>query len=255
MDWNKLIETGLGSLGGSLINGSIGLVGNKIAHDQAMKDLDYQWNKMYSPQAQVRNMAAAGLNPAAAFGNQAPVISGSQMNLPNNPLGGIGTSSLNDISNYILSQAQAKKAGVETKGTELDNIVKSKTQEERIKEIGLRNKFTEEQTIKVINEWQKLVGEVNILQTESDIKKIDLKKHERLLNAMIDSYVHKANLDAAQEDSIRQQLPILLEKLQSESEVLSVDAEIAKDFKGTMTQLGLVGDAIKIIGHLVKFFK
>ena len=68
---------------------------------------------MYSPQAQVRNMAAAGINPAAAFGNQAPVISGSQMNLPQNPLGGIGTSSLNDISNYILSQAQAKKAGVE----------------------------------------------------------------------------------------------------------------------------------------------
>ena len=255
MDWSKLIESGLGSLGGSLINGSIGLVGNKIAHDQAMKDLNYQWNKMYSPQAQVRNMAAAGLNPAAAFGNQAPVISGSQMNLPQNPLGGIGTSSLNDISNYILSQAQAKKAGVETKGTELDNIVKEKTQEDRIKEVALRNKFTEEETTKVIQEWSKITGEINALQTDIDIKKIDLQKHEKLVDAIIDSYVHKANLDAAQEKSIRDQLPLILEKLGSENEVLSVDAEIAKDFKGTMTQLGIVGDAIKIIGHLVKFFK
>lgn len=255
MDWSKLLESGLGSLGGSLINGSIGLIGNNIAHDQAMKDLNYQWNKMYSPQAQVRNMAAAGINPAAAFGNQAPVINGSQMNLPQNPLGGIGTSSLNDISNYILSQAQAKKAGVESKGTELDNIVKAKTQEDRIKEVALRNKFTEEETRKVIMDWTKLTAECNILQHDADIKKIDVKHHEKLLNAMIDSYAHKANLDAAQEKSIRDQLPILLEKLKSESDVLSVDAEIAKDFKGTMTQLGIVGDAIKIIGHLVKFFK
>ena len=104
-------------------------------------------------------------------------------------------------------------------------------------------------------DWTKLTAECNILQHDADIKKIDVKHHEKLLNAMIDSYAHKANLDAAQEKSIRDQLPILLEKLKSESDVLSVDAEIAKDFKGTMTQLGIVGDAIKIIGHLVKFFK
>lgn len=120
MDWSKLIETGLGSLGGSLINGSIGLVGNKVAHDQAMKDLKYQWNTMYSPQAQVRNMAAAGLNPAAAFGNQAPVISGSQMNLPQNPLGGIGTSSLSDLANYVNAKANAVKSGAETRKTDLE---------------------------------------------------------------------------------------------------------------------------------------
>lgn len=120
MDWNKLIETGLGTLGGSLINGSIGLVGNKIAHDQAMKDLNYQWDKMYSPQAQVRNMAAAGLNPAAAFGNQAPVISGSQMNLPQNPLGGIGTTSLSDLANYMNAKANAQKSGAEIRNLDID---------------------------------------------------------------------------------------------------------------------------------------
>lgn len=141
MDWSKLIETGLGTLGGSLINGSIGLVGNKISHDQAMKDMNYQWNKMYSPQAQVRNMAAAGLNPAAAFGNQAPVISGSQMNLPQNPLGGIGTSSLNDISNYILSQAQAKKAGVDTRSGEEDIKLKQIEQKRNDFELRLRNQY------------------------------------------------------------------------------------------------------------------
>lgn len=242
--------------GGSAVTAPLGMLGNYLSSEQAKKNQKEQWDMYYSPKAQVRNLAEAGINPAVAFGNNAPVMNGAgDFSIPQSPLGGIGTESINSISNYLLAKSQAAKNKVETEGTELDNIVKAKTQEERIKEIALRNKFTEEDTTKVINEWQKLVGEVNILQKDAEIKDIDLKTHEKLVNSLIDTYVSRANLDNAQAQSLKEQLPIILKKLQSESEVLSVDAEIAKDFKGTMTQLGIVGDAIKIIGHLVKIFK
>lgn len=227
-----------------------------VQNEMGKNNAEWQWNRFYSPKAQVSNLAEVGINPAVAFGNQSPVMTtGGQMTMPDVPALGIGTTALSEIGNYLNAKANAEKANVETKGTELDNIVKAKTQEDRIKEVAIRNKFNEEQTTKVINEWQKLVGEVNILQTEGEIKKIDLQKHSKLVDGLIDSYISKANLDNAQADALRQQLPILLEKLQKETEVLSVDAEIAQDYKETMTRLGIVGDAFKIIGQLVKIFK
>lgn len=115
-NWNGILETGLGALGGSLINGSLGLLGQDRQLAKSKELLDYQWNKMYSPLAQVKNLAAAGVNPAAAFANNAPVFnSGGQLSMPDNPFGGIGTSSLTDISNYLLAKANAKKAGADTR--------------------------------------------------------------------------------------------------------------------------------------------
>ena len=116
MNWDNLLEGGLGALGGALINGSIGLIGQNQQINKSKELLDYQWNKMYSPLAQVKNLASAGVNPAAAFGNNAPVLnSGGQLSMPDNAFGGIGTSSLTDISNYLLAKANAKKAGADTR--------------------------------------------------------------------------------------------------------------------------------------------
>lgn len=115
-NWNGILETGLGALGGSLINGTLGLIGQDRQIQKSKELLDYQWNKMYSPKAQVKNLAAAGVNPAAAFGNNVPVLnSGGQLSMPDNVFGGLGTSSLTDISNYLLAKANAKKAGADTR--------------------------------------------------------------------------------------------------------------------------------------------
>lgn len=58
----------IGSLPGTLVN--LGL-GNYLQDRQLSKSkelLDYQWKNYQSPEAQVRSMAAAGLNPAATLG-------------------------------------------------------------------------------------------------------------------------------------------------------------------------------------------
>ena len=111
------------------------LVQNELGKNNA----EWQWNKFYSPKAQVSNLAEAGINPAVAFGNQSPVMTtGGQMTMPDVPALGIGTTALSEIGNYLNAKANAEKANVETQGTELDNIVKVKTQEDRIKEVALR---------------------------------------------------------------------------------------------------------------------
>lgn len=112
------------TFGNNVVNGAFGLLGNEIAQNNARENFKYQWDNYLSPKAQVKNLAAAGLNPAAAMGNQAPVLSSAGLDLPQNPLGGIGTSSLADISAYLLAKANAKKAGADTRkaDAEADSI-------------------------------------------------------------------------------------------------------------------------------------
>ena len=106
-------------LGLSAANGFINSIGSLAASNFSVNKqkelLDYQMNKYYSPKAQVHNLAAAGINPAVAMGNQSPVFS-SGGSMPNvaSPLFGIGTTSLTDLGNYIKSMSDAKKNSADT---------------------------------------------------------------------------------------------------------------------------------------------
>lgn len=223
--------------------------------------MDYAWSKYNSPKAQAKAYADAGFNPAVAFGQggmSAPIAPSVQ----SPELSQIGmSSSLSDIgtlvstgSQALLAAAEAKKVGLEAEGQKLLNDYNAKTLEERIRSVGLQNHWTEEQTTKVIQDWNKTVGEINILSKDAAIKQIDLDKHESLINAIINHYVSASNKNDAEVQSIREQLPIILQKLQAETDVLSVDADIAKDYKDTMTKVGIVGDVMKIIQTLAKVF-
>ena len=111
----------LGDLGLSAANGVLSVIGNKISSDTARKNLDYQMEKYYLPKAQVNNLAAAGINPAVAFGNQSPTFSGGgQLQMSSNPLAGIGTTSLTDLANYMNAKANSKKANAETRNLDID---------------------------------------------------------------------------------------------------------------------------------------
>ena len=113
---------------GTIVNGALntglGLLGQSIVNKQARDNYQWQYDNFLSPKAQVKSLTAAGLNPAAAFGNNAPVLNSGGLSVPANPLGGIGTSSLSDIANYINAKAQAKKAGAEVKNLDIDAQVK-----------------------------------------------------------------------------------------------------------------------------------
>lgn len=121
----------IGNIGSSLIQNALG-----------QKNEERQWNRYYSPRAQVQNMAAAGINPAVAFGNQSPVLSsGGQMQMPEVPALGLGTTALAEIGQYLNAAANAKKAGVDTRSAEEDIKLKQIEQRRNDFELRLRNQF------------------------------------------------------------------------------------------------------------------
>lgn len=79
----------------------------------ASKDLmRYQWDNFMSPAAQVREMAKAGLNPAAMFGDGKGAFASPSVAMPSSipvQLGGVDT-----LANYLVAKSQAKKNDVDT---------------------------------------------------------------------------------------------------------------------------------------------
>ena len=47
-------------------NAISGITSSAIQNDMARKNAEYQWDRFYSPKAQVNNLATAGLIPASA---------------------------------------------------------------------------------------------------------------------------------------------------------------------------------------------
>ena len=162
-----LLET-LGALGGSALLGAGGsLFQNMLGKD----NLQYQWDEMYSPQAQVRNLAKAGINPAVAFGNNSPTFSsGGQLQMPSAPDFGIGTTAINELGNYFKSLADAKKAGADTKyvGAMTD---KALTEIEAQK---MQNEFTKRYgNQKWLNDLSLSYQNVLLAQKTNDLKEIE----------------------------------------------------------------------------------
>ena len=255
----------IGAAGGQVL-GSItnSIIGNSQAKSNAQysmnmqKDLmDYTWNKYNSPSAQAKAYSDAGFNPAVAFGQggmSAPIA-------PSNKSPEVATApvpfdtGLQNMPNAVLAAAEANKAGMESEGQKLLNDYNIQTMAERVRSVALANHWTEENTTKVIQDWNRTIGEINILEKDAAIKQIDLDKHAKLVDALIDTYSAKANLDKEQTTQLREQLPLILDKLKNEVEILSVDADISKSYKDTTAKLGVVGQGLKILERLLKIFK
>lgn len=119
----------LGLAGGtSLISGITNYLTGKSMMDEqskyAKEMFDYQWNKAYSPQAQVKNMAAAGINPAAQLGSHSVLAGSPQASMPSMPSGQYGITGLSDLSSYIAANAQDKKTGADVNNTNQDTELK-----------------------------------------------------------------------------------------------------------------------------------
>lgn len=153
-----------------VINTGLGLLGQSIVNKQARENYKWQYDNFLSPKAQVKGLTAAGLNPAAAFGNNAPVLNSGGMSIPANPLGGIGTSSLSDISNYIMAKSQARKAGAEVKNLDIDAEAKQF-------ELDLNKLFSSpERVANLTAAWKN----VRLLDDEHNIKEWTAAKEKAL---------------------------------------------------------------------------
>ena len=118
----------------------------------------YQWDNFSSPEAQIRALNKVGLGVNAFVGGKGQAAQPS-MNMPSSaPVSVDGIADLGAISQYILSVAQAKKAGMDTKLSEQE-IKNKQVQEQRDEfELQLRKIYGDSQiSADLANEYMKLI--------------------------------------------------------------------------------------------------
>ena len=177
----QVVASGIGALGslGSSFLGGILNQKNMDSQVQRSKELmKYQWDNFQSPKAQVSALAAAGINPAVALGQGGSGFSATpSASMPTSqpiPIPQIG-----DIGQFVLAMANAKKAGLESVGQKLENQYNESVLAERIRSIGLQNKWTEEQTARCTQEVGLMSGQFNEIQ-----KRIEVMEQERQTNLL-----------------------------------------------------------------------
>ena len=95
---------GAGLAAGNTALNAIGIGQQTGASEDLMK---YQWDNFMSPRAQVREMAAAGLNPGAVLGSGKCTFAAPSVGIPSvSPvqIGGVDT-----LANYLVAKSQAKR--------------------------------------------------------------------------------------------------------------------------------------------------
>lgn len=220
------------------------------------KDLmQYQFQNFMSPQAQAMSYARAGFNPAlamgpggsGAFASPSPSFSPSPISF----VSGIG-----EMANAVQAIANAKKAGAETEGQVLENKVLEGSLKERIEEVGLRNKWTQEETSKIINETSVLVGQCNMMQKQ--VEKLESEKaltdkevawFDRHMKAEIDDLEKSADYKEACSKMTDAQRELLDATFDDLAKITNLNAQ---QLEKVVALLDKYGDAQAIVGMLTQ---
>lgn len=249
----------LAAAGGAAMN-SIANEQNKRNAQYSMnlqKDLlDYQWEKFDSPKAQLDSYAKAGINPAVALGQGSMRGASPSANAPEVAQ---VTQSATDMANNILALSEAKKAGSETAGIELNNEILKGSLADRIKEVAINNQWKQEDIIRIENLIGNIQGQNSKLQVEIDNlrkagKTLDFENDnwQTKFNAEMRKYADDHNISVQEFKQMQEQAPYILAKLKSEDKILNLEAEIQGSFAETNAKLGVVG---KVLDLLVKMLK
>ena len=155
----------LALLGGALTSYVGGLLNNQLQNQafdkqvQAQKDLmRYQWTNFGSPQALAKSYAAAGFNPAAAMSNGSMSAFQPNAAAPTAPVYSTGIENLSELGSYLMSIAQAKKAGVDTHVSEEEARNKVVQRQRDEFELELRKLFAHPQiAMELATSYQNLI--------------------------------------------------------------------------------------------------
>lgn len=244
----------LGSIGSSFLNAAFNRSAMKDQLAASKELMDYQWQKFQSPLAQVNSLAAAGINPAVALGQGGSGFTATpSAAMPTSVPPQIG--GISDLGSFVKALAEAKKANLEGVGKQLENTFNEQTLSDRVKAVGLQNRWTESNIVKVDQEISKIVADINVLQHDAEIRRIDAEKHSELIDKTIASYVAANNLSNQQANEIRTLLPEKLNQLQNQNIIQGVEADIQSDYGGTIKSLGVVGQVLNVISNLIKALK
>lgn len=265
----------LAAAGGAALND----VANQVNKSNArysldlQKDLlDYQWKNFVSPAAQLKSYADAGINPAVALGQgglRSASPSGSAPVLAQSDIGLSGQ----DFAQTILALSQAKKAGSESAGIELENYLKQKTMDDNIKAAALRNKWTTAEVDKINAEitnfsalWNKTQAEIDSLRKEQDLTQKEINWYDREMSAKINELQSSAkyknavaDLTDSQKDLLDAMFDDLCDITHSNAQIQDKAAQLLNRYGDAQAIVGmlsdLVGSASELIGSFTNFRK
>lgn len=265
----------LGSIAGSAVNTLAGgLLGEFFADaaNERSKDMQkWQWDNFLSPKAQARALGDAGINPAVAFGQGAisHTLQPNAQSVPVSPVD-VGLSG-QDLAASVLALAQAKKVGAEEEGQILENKLLSDTYEEKVREIGLANKWTEEQTAKVTQEIGLMVGQFNNLQKQTEKleseKKLTDKEvswFDRHMSAEVEYIKSTSDYNKALKDLTDSQKKLLDDTMDDLKKITNLNRQQLEKIVGLLDKYGdaqaivgmlsqVVGSASDLIGSIANF--
>lgn len=262
----------LAAAGGAAMN-SIANEQNKsnAQYSLAMqKDLlDYQWKKFNSPKAQVDSLVDAGLNPSVAFGQggmrgiapsgQAPQLSQSDIGL-----------SGQDMANTILALSQAKKAGSDAAGVDLDRKIKEATLDDLIKAPALANKYTQEQTAALTQSiglmsanFQKIQQDIENAKSEKQLTDEKVKWFAKEMEAKISDLKSSAkykdaiaNLTDSQRDLLDRTMDDLVQITGYQKDYQKAVVDLLNKYGDAQAIVGMIsqvaGSAADLIGNFYK---
>ena len=166
---------GLGA-GLSAVNSGLSWLSGSLSADkqaELQKDLfDYQWEKAQSPQAQVKNLATAGINPASVFGSGSPdVVGGAMPSVSAPPFSfSAGVDTLRELTGAEKDVADIKKIGVDT--TKVENEIEGVKLSNEMQQF--QNQITKEYGIpKAAKELALAAEQVKLAQQQGDLNEID----------------------------------------------------------------------------------
>lgn len=235
---------------------------NSIANDQNKRNaqysmnlqkdlLDYQWEKFDSPKAQLDSYAKAGINPAVALGQGS--MRGASPSASAPEVAQVGQSAT-DTANTILALSQAKKAGSEAAGEDLNNRVKEATLDELIKTPALANKYTQEQTAALTQSiglmsanFQKIQQDIENAKSEKKLTDEKVKWFAKEMEAKISDLKSSAKYKEAIANLTDSQRDLLDRTM---DDLVSITG-YQKDYqKAVVDLLGKYGDAQAIVGMI-----
>lgn len=236
------------------------LIGNILNRDNARKQvklqkdlMDYQWNKFSSPKAQLDSYAQAGLNPSVVYGQGGLSTAQPNVSAPALSQFDVGLSG-QDLTGSILALAQAKKAGSDAAGVNLDNLVKQQTLDDQIKSVALRNKWTAEDTARITQSVGTMSAQYQLMQQQID----NLKSEKHLTDEQVNWYGKEMRAKIADLQSSADYKDAIKGLNESQKQLLdcSMDSlvqinNLNKDLLSqSLTLLNRYGDAQAVVGLL-----
>lgn len=237
----------LGSLaasgGAALVNSALNYatMGKQIERSKEL--MQYEWDNFKSPKAQVKALAAAGINPAVALGQGGTgFVSTPQPNLPSSIAPQVSGM---DLANFVNAMAQAKKVGLESTAQEMQNDLTRKTFEDLVKKVGLDNKWKQSEIIKIDNEVSKLVADVHQIEKNVILSDKQIKWFDRNMSAEIEDLKQSAEYHKALASLTLEQKDLLSSTMDDLKSYAHYNTE---QLKKIVDLLGKYGDAQAIVG-------